>query len=341
VRPPRTLARIAITILVLTASVTSAPALSAATQARCSQTDVPVTYGLLLTGKVHGQLCLPATGTPATVQLLMHGGTYNRYYWDLPVQGYSYQRDMAANGIATFAIDALGSGDSTQPPSLLITGTEEASSVHQVVQKLRAGSVGGIRFSRIVLVGHSMGSGITTLEASTYHDVDGVILTGMTHSMDLLALAAVFVDGVRPAVLDPVLSKRLSDPGYVTTMPATRHLFHDPGLVESIVLAADETTKDQVAATVVPDLLTLAFLSPLSRSINVPVLIANGANDSLFCAFNCASPAALLAAEGPYFSPAADLEVHLTPQAGHAVALSRNAADHSAAIRTWMSEHFG
>ncbi len=334
-RPLRTLAGIVITFLFFT----STPALSATPAARCTETDVPVTYGPLLPGTVHGQLCLPGSGTPRTVQLLVHGGTYNRFYWDIPIDGYSYQRDMAANGIATFAMDALGSGGSTQPPSALITGTIEASAVHQVIQKLRGGGVGGARFDRVVLVGHSMGSGITILEATSYHDIDGLILTGMTHSMDLVALGLVFVDGVRPAALDPVLSQRASDPGYVTTMPATRHLFHDPGVVDAAMLVADEATKDQVAATVVPDLLTLAFLSPLSRSVNVPVLIANGAQDSLFCTYNCASEATLQAAEAPYFT--APLEIHLTPQAGHSVALSVNAADHRAAIRDWMGRHSG
>jgi pimeloyl-ACP methyl ester carboxylesterase len=341
VRPPRTLARTLIAILALSAVVASAPTLSAASQVRCTETDLPVTYGLLLPATVHGQLCLPSTPTK-TVQLLMHGGTYNRYYWDLPYDSgrYSYQRDMAANGIATFAIDGLGSGRSTQPLSALVTGTTEASAVHQVIRQLRAGSVGGIRFDTVVLAGHSMGSGVTILEAATYHDVDGVILTGTTHSMNLVALAAVFVDGVRPALLDPVLAQRGSDPGYVTTMPGTRRLFHDPGLVAAGVLAADEATKDQVPATVVPDLLTLAFTSPLSVGITVPVLIANGQSDSLFCAFSCASEDTLLAAEAPFFSPAAHLAVHLTPQAGHSVALSTNAPDHRQAIRAWMTKHF-
>jgi pimeloyl-ACP methyl ester carboxylesterase len=325
VRPHRTLARTVITVLTLTASVTSAAA--ADTSVRCTETAIPVTYALLLTGTVHGQLCLPAK-TPTTVQLLMHGGTYNRYYWDLPYDGgrYSYQRDMAANGVATFAIDALGSGQST-----------EAGVLHQVVAKLRAGAVGGVRFGRVVLVGHSMGAGITVLEATTYHDVDGVVLTGMTHSMDLVALAGIFVDGVRPALLDPVLGERGSDPGYVTTMPGIRNLFHDPGVVDPGVVDADEATKDQVPATVVPDLLTLAFESPLSRSINVPVLIANGASDALFCAYACGSERSLMTAERPYFT--SELTVHLTPRAGHAVALSTNAADHRTAIRTWMGTH--
>lgn len=335
-RPHRTLARILITVLTLTASVTSAAA--ADTSVRCTQTDVPVTYTLLLTGTLHGQLCLPAE-TPTTVQLLMHGGTYNRYYWDLPYGDgrYSYQRDMAANGIATFAVDGLGSGASTQPLSEVLLGTTQADALHQVVAKLRAGAVGGVRFGRVVLVGHSMGSGITVLEATTYHDVDGVVLTGMTHSMDLVALAGIFVDGVRPALLDPVLANRRSDPGYVTTMPGMRRVFHDPGLTDPGVIDADEATKDQVPATVVPDLLTLAFESPLSRSINAPVLIANGASDALFCAYVCASESSLMAAEKPYFT--SELTVHLTPQAGHAVALSTNAADHRTAIRTWMGTH--
>jgi pimeloyl-ACP methyl ester carboxylesterase len=336
VRPHRTLARTVITVLTLTASVTSAAA--ADTSVRCTETAIPVTYALLLTGTVHGQLCLPAK-TPTTVQLLMHGGTYNRYYWDLPYDGgrYSYQRDMAANGVATFAIDALGSGQSTQPPSEVVLGSTEAGVLHQVVAKLRAGAVGGVRFGRVVLVGHSMGAGITVLEATTYHDVDGVVLTGMTHSMDLVALAGIFVDGVRPALLDPVLGERGSDPGYVTTMPGIRNLFHDPGVVDPGVVDADEATKDQVPATVVPDLLTLAFESPLSRSINVPVLIANGASDALFCAYVCGSETSLVTAERPYFT--SELTVHLTPRAGHAVALSTNAADHRTAIRTWMGTH--
>jgi pimeloyl-ACP methyl ester carboxylesterase len=308
---------------------------------RCTDTTLPV-FLTLLPQAVHGRLCTPVGTTPRTVQLLVHGGTYNSQYWDLPFDHgrYSYQRDMAARGFATFAIDCLGSGTSSQPLSALVTGTAQASVIHQVVGKLRAGLVGGTVFNRVVLVGHSMGSGITVLEAGTYRDVDGVIFTGMTHSMDLLALTGVFVDGIRPALLDPVLARRGGDPGYLTTMPTTRRLFHDPGEVEPGVLDADETTKDQVATTVVADLLPLGFMSPLSLAINAPVLIVNGDRDSLFCAFNCASEAQLLAAETPYFAPAAQLEVRLVPRAGHAVALAKNAPVYRSAVADWLNRHF-
>jgi pimeloyl-ACP methyl ester carboxylesterase len=295
----------------------------------------------LLPQTVRGQLCLPADSTPRTVQLLVHGGTYSRAYWDTGDERYSYQRNMAAAGFATFAIDCLGAGESSQPLSALLTGTTQASVVSQVATKLRTGAVSGTPFGKVILVGHSMGSGIVVVAAATFRGVDGVILTGMTHSMDLLALTGIFVDGVRPALLDPRLSQRGGDPGYVTTMPGTRGVFHYPGDVSPDIVAADEATKDQVPATVVPDLITLAFTGPLSVGINVPVLIANGTKDTLFCAYNCSGPAALRAAEAPFFSSAAQLTVHLTPNAGHSVALSEHAAEHRTAIRDWVSKRFG
>jgi len=306
---------------------------------RCTETDLPVTLDLL-PQTVHGNLCLPASGIPKTVQLLVHGGTYNRLYWDLPnvPTRYSYQQDMADHGLATFAIDALGSGASSQPLSALITGTGLASMVHQVIGQLRAGRVGGTRFARVVLIGHSMGSGIVALESATYHDVDGVVLTGFSHSINDLMLTQIFVDGVRPAALDPVLSQRNSDLGYVTTMPGTRRLFYDPGLVDDDVLTADESTKDQVAATVVPDLLTLAFTSTLTRSVTAPVLIANGTQDTLFCAFHCASLDDLRSAEAPFFT--SQLTVFLLPGSGHSLGLSHDAPDYRVAVRDWVSARF-
>jgi pimeloyl-ACP methyl ester carboxylesterase len=329
------------TVSTLLAGILSGTPASAAPEVRCTETMLPVMVALL-PQTVHGKLCVPVGSTPKTVQLLVHGGTYNSQYWDLPFDSgrYSYQRDMAARGYATFAMDCLGSGGSSQPLSALITGTTQASVVHQVIGKLRAGKVGGTRFDKIVSVGHSMGSGITAMEASTYRDVDGVIFTGMSHSMDILELTRVFVDGVRPALLDPVLARRGGDPGYITTMPTTRGLFHEPGDVEPGIVDADEATKDQVAATVVADLLPLAFLSPMTRSINVPVLITNGAVDSLFCAFTCGSEEQFKAAEDPYFSPEAQLTVRLLPRAGHAIALAANAPAYRTAVHEWMKTHF-
>ncbi|HEV8558395.1 MAG TPA: alpha/beta fold hydrolase [Actinophytocola sp.] len=336
----RPLKVVAASLIVVLAGALGTSPVTAAPEISCTETDLSVTL-TLLPQNVHGKLCRPVGGVPTMVQLLVHGGTYNGQYWDLPYDSgrYSYQRDMAGRGLATFAIDLPGSGASSQPLSALITGTGLASVVHQVAGKLRSGKVSGTRFDRVILVGHSMGSGIAALAAATYRDVDGVILTGFSHSMDLLALTGIFVDAIQPAPLDPVLGARGSDPGYVTTIPGTRNVFYDPGAVEPGVLTADEATKDQVAATVVPDLVTLAFTSTLTRSITAPVLIANGERDTLFCAFHCTAPADLTAAESPYFT--SRLDVFLLPQTGHSLALSPTAPTYRAAVTNWITTQFG
>ncbi|RKT54900.1 alpha/beta hydrolase [Saccharothrix australiensis] len=333
-RPLRTLAATAL----LTAALVTPPARAST---GCADTDLPVSLGLFAQ-TAHGRLCLPAGTPPDAVQLLVHGATYNRTYWDLPHRAhhYSYQRDMARRGIATFAVDAIGSGDSSRPLSTLISGSGQASVVHQVVGRLRAGVLGH-SFDRVVLVGHSMGSGLAVLVAAEHHDVDGVVLTGYRHSVDVARFTRLFVEGIRPAALDPALSRRGGDPGYLTTAPGARYLFHDPGVVEPGVLAADEETKDQVPATVVPDLLPPAFLSPLSRRIDVPVLLVNGARDAIFCAGRCESAAALLDAERPFFHPRTPVEAFVLPDAGHTLGYAPNAADYRAAVHDWMKAHFG
>ncbi len=207
----------------LLAGVLTAPQVAAESPVRCSEIDLPISVPTPRE-TMHGQLCTPASRTPTTVQLLIHGGTYNRLYWDLPYQPerYSYQRDMASHGYATFAVDRLGAGQSTKPPSVTLLDRVEAESIHQIIGHLRAGRVGGVRFDRVILVGHSLGSGVVTVEAATYHDVDGVILTGTSHQVSPVELAKSLAIYLHPVTLDPQLRKNVSDPGYFTTRPGLR-----------------------------------------------------------------------------------------------------------------------
>lgn len=340
-RPLRVLGTALFTALTLFTGSLAAVAESG--QPRCAEHELQVSFGLgLLRETVHGTYCAPAGAAPRTVQLLLHGGTYNRHYWNLPYAGgrYSYQQDMARQGLATFAMDTLGSGLSSKPLSALITGTAQADVVRQVAGKLRAGALGGAKFQKVVLVGHSMGSAIAILAAAGHRSFDGVVLTGASHSVNLLALTGIFVKGITPVLLDPKLGGESLDPGYLTTWPGTRGVFHEGGSVEPEVVEADDATKDQVPATVVADLLPFGFILPVSKAITVPVLIANGTRDNLFCSFHCKDEKTFLASERASFGPEAKLAVHLVPGAAHAVALSRGAAAHRAGIRDWLSKHF-
>lgn len=324
----------------------AAPQAAAASPVRCSEIDLPVSVPTPRE-TVHGQLCMLAGSAPTTVQLLIPGGTYNSVYWDFPYepQRYSYQRDMASHGYATFVVDQLGTGQSTKPPSAILLSSVEAAAMHQVVGHLRAGRVGGVRFDRVVLVGHSLGSGIATLEAATYHDVDGVILTGATHQQPPVSLAKIFATGVHPVTLDPRLSKNGSDPGYITTKPGQREaLSYSTRNADPQVIATDEATKDQASLAAIATGEVLGLLGPTSLLIDVPVLVAVGEKDIVFCGFlgrDCSSAEALRRGESLYFGPAAELSTYVLPESGHAMALHKNAGDYREATRSWLRERFG
>lgn len=323
-----------------------APAASAA-GVQCSLTTLPVA-GPTGPATVSGQLCTPAGSNPATIQLLVHGGTYNRAYWDLPgvPESYSYQRNMAREGRSTFAVDRLGTGASTRPPSLPMLISVEARALHDVVTHLRSGSVGGTAYQKVIIVGHSVGSGIVAMEAATYHDVDGVILTGMTHMPNVPALTLGAALGLQPVFLDNVLAHLSSDPLYFTTRPGARTgLFYAMNDAEQIVVDADEATKDQVSVPGMGTVAVFGIVLPTTLGINVPVFQAVGTQDVLFCGLlalrDCSDANSLRAQEAPYYSSAARLETYVLPGAGHSLALHRNAEDYRDATRAWLSFQFG
>jgi pimeloyl-ACP methyl ester carboxylesterase len=346
-RSSRALALSLLTGCAVLAGLLVIPTSATAAAPKCTVVSVPVTVTLLLPMTVRGQLCLPPSGAPKTVQLLLHGATYNRVYWDLPYKPeiFSYQRDMAMNGMATFAVDELGVGESTRPLSTLLTGVAQASAVHQLVDELRAGGVGGVRYEKVVLVGHSAGSAIAVVEAAKYHDVDGVVITGVTHLPNVPVVVGDVVFGLHPVTLDPQLAPRGGDPGYLTSKPGTREvMYHWPATLDPLAVQADEAyTKDQVSLTSLLDIISVGLVSPVSVGIDVPVLLVNGTNDTGFCGLvrDCSTAEALRAQEAPYFSPAAQLSVYVLAGAGHSVALATNAPAYRKVTRDWLRRYVG
>lgn len=311
----------------------------------CQSYTVPVTLGLLPVS-MRGTLCVPSPGPVAAVQVLLHGGSYNSYYWDFPYQPekYSYVRAANARGYATFSVDRIGYGQSTRPLSVLLTAGGHASTAHQVVGKLRAGQIGGTSFAKVLLAGHSFGAGIAALEAATYHDVDGVLLTGMTHHLSASNLITIVTADNYPAALDPKFG--LGYEGYLTSVPGTRDdTFHSPVDAEPAVVALDEQLKDVVSATEITSVVTEAFTLPVSLAVNAPVLLAVGSRDWLFCtgllASDCASAAALAATEAASFSAAACLHTYVLPDSGHSLNLSTRTEEYQDAVLDWADSVVG
>ncbi|SMC72882.1 alpha/beta hydrolase [Kibdelosporangium aridum] len=301
----------------------------------CVQADVPV-HTLTVIGTMHGTLCLPAGPTPDTVMVLVPGATYNSVYWDFPYQPntYSFTRAMTQAGYATFAVDRLGTGQSTRPLSAQLTALVQADAVHDVIQALRAGSVGGTAFSKVIVGGHSLGSIISIIEAATYQDVDALLVTGASHQLNTVNSATLVTVHLRSVALTPGFPNH--DAGYLTTVPGHRKpAFHDPDFVEPAVIALDEATKDVVSSVEAPDGLTLGVFAPYSALVDVPVMVTIGERDPIFCGALAQCTALFQVVERPYYLGAPSVDFFVLPTAGHSINLNPDAPAMHDAVVDW------
>ena len=290
---------------------------------RCQDVHIPAT---IASGAVtmYGKFCMPLIGKPKTVQLLVHGATYNHRYWDFPGFDGKYSYTAVANmaGYATLAIDRLGTGDSTRPPSAQVTYDAQISTINQVVQALRKG-IGGHKFQNVMLIGHSFGSAYSIGVAATYKSVDAVILTGNGHQVSKLTQQQ-SVDFFHPANSEVRFSQL--DAGYLTTIPGTRDdggFLYDMSKADPKVVEQDEATKDVISTAEFST--RPANLGTLSKDIKVPVLIFDGQQDTHYCgegANDCSSTAAFYDAEKPFYTTCLAMSF---VQSGHDIGLHTNA----------------
>ncbi|GLY54675.1 alpha/beta hydrolase [Lentzea sp. NBRC 102530] len=306
-----------------------------AAQTTCEDVYTPVQFGLVKQ-TMYGRLCVPQGAK--TLQVLVPGGTYTSGYWDIPVDGdkRSVVRAMNSAGVATMAVDRIGSGKSTKPLSILVDVPNQAQAVHQVIEKLRP------RFTKVLVGGHSIGSAIAMAEAGTYKDVDGVLITGMTHQWDYVRAVPALTNLV-PALLDAKLSLRGLDVGYLTTVAGSRYrMFHAPGPENTAVNAWDEANKDVVSAG---EFVTTALMSnlvlPVSALIDVPVMTMQ-TSDDYFCGTpplgaDCSSASALVRSEKPFYPRAPRVDGFVVSGYGHVFNFDTKVADeYHAALVAWQ-----
>lgn len=308
--------------------------------------DVTIPVSLAGTGPatehLYGRLCTPATPPAATtVQVLLSGITYDHTYWDLPGPSahparYSFVAHASAAGFATLNLDRIGIGRSSHPDGLLVTIDSDAATAHQAIQAMR-----GDGFRNVVLVGHSYGSWTAWYEASRYHDVDAVVLSGVSHGVNVTASARLAPILTYPATLDPQLGNRYTDPTYLTTPPGLRdEMFHTPERVDPSLVAFDEAHKSTVTVGEI-DNFPLILAHPLD--IRVPVLLANGSADPLFCGLggaDCTSASSLVRSERPHLgSQVPEIDGFILSGAGHDLNYAPNAEQWFAAAQAWITQH--
>lgn len=301
----------------------------------------PVTLPVALTAdgpadwEVYAELFLPEGEAPAAVQVLVPGFTYDHRYWTVP-GSYNYVTAMVLAGYAVLALDRIGTGRSTRPPAAEVTADSNGHVLHQVVQALRAGRFGP-SFETVIAVGHSYGSGVVLVEDGAHHDVDGLVLTGMLHTQAPLHARA--IDLFHQASQDELLKDRADWPeNYATHKPGYRsQLLEAAGKVEPAISAYNEAIKD-TATLGEGQTLAQTYSPELSRAVRVPTLIVVGALDQLFSAGEGAGQAdtdAVLARERGCYPEAAELEIAVMPETGHALTIHPSAPEFYALVADW------
>ncbi|MET0132869.1 MAG: alpha/beta fold hydrolase [Kibdelosporangium sp.] len=265
--------------------------------------DVAAPGGRDESWRLAGDLYLPPGGQPDTVQVLLSGLTYDRRYWLAP-GACNYVRHMVADGHAVLALDRIGTGDSSRPPAGQVTVQANVDTLHQLVGVLRSG-IGGIRpFSRVIAVGHSLGTGIAVVGAAQYRDFDALVLTGLTHTLGPLYPEA--VGSLEPAAGMPE--------GYLTTRHGKRSVLYEAaGRVDRKAAEYHEATKSTVTigegATV-----DEIYRQDHAAAVDVPVFLVMGREDKLFIGAG---------KERDFYTGAPGFELFLVPEAAHSLNVHR------------------
>ncbi|KAM3065312.1 hypothetical protein ACMFMG_004304 [Clarireedia jacksonii] len=140
------------------------------------------TTSISATYTIFSRLCVPVNATHGsinTVQFLTHGGTLDHTYWDF-AYNYSYVDAAAEKGYATFSYDRLGIGKSQHPDPLQVVQLNvQVQLAHTIISALKGGKYGGVAFTHVVGVGHSLGSAVTQSISANYpDDFSALLLTG-------------------------------------------------------------------------------------------------------------------------------------------------------------------
>ncbi len=269
-----------------------------------------------------------------TLLVLVHGFTYDHRYWDFP-SGPSFVTAAEAAGYAVLNLDRLGTGYSSRPDGSILGLAQDAYSIHEVIQTVGNGALSGFKFGKVVLVGHSAGSVLSALEASTYHDVSGVVLTGVSHTAG--SGAADSIAAVIPVDADPVLATQGYPADYITFVAgAIGQLFYYPATSIPSVIATNESLKG--AGAVADEQAIGGFVShtlPVT-GITVPVLEVFGAKDVIVGDLNTAQT---IGQEPGFYPNSPSVQVVAIPNTGHDLALSTTALETDLVIGTWLVRH--
>ncbi|CDO31281.1 alpha/beta hydrolase [Mycolicibacterium porcinum] len=275
-------------------------------------------------------------GEAGGVLLCLAGGTYDKRYWHLDIDGhpgYSFGEHLAAAGFVVIAVDHLGIGESTDPAAsgplgldLLAKGDAEVA--RQIRERLPSGElhehIPPIT-APLIGVGHSMGACLTTMVQATTHPYGAVVLLGYG-----VQVTNVYENTVGAGDLEQRIQQTIELSCQITGAdPTDSHTFAPrsylsdlfyAGEVPQVVIDADSAVQSRVPVRAAAEVTTPGIVERYAPLVDVPVFLAFGA--------------AMDVSPNPYAEPtnytgSPDVTMHLVPKSGHC----HNFASHR--VRLW------
>jgi pimeloyl-ACP methyl ester carboxylesterase len=184
---------------------------------------------------------------PRTVMLYLSGFDTAEWTWHLKdVAGYDYATEMAQLGHVSLTVDMLGYGASDHPPGEQICLGSQADVTHQLITQLRSAQYtvdGGtpLAFSKVALAAHDVGGPVAEIEAYSYKDVDGLVLTEWVDAVGTPFILAILQSRTAFCLAGGEDIQPGGPGGYVFFGPPDEEfrsdLFHqaDPAVVDAVV----------------------------------------------------------------------------------------------------------
>ena len=334
-------------------------------QGLCQDFNVPVAVDGLPDAQLYLEYCAPPEAlSNGTLIFMVHTTNHNHYGWDPPNQRYSQVRSALKSGFSVVNIDRLGTGQSTLPPSDMVTIDRVITAIHGVVVKLRDGSLTGTAHSSIVWLGSSFGAMYSWQHEGKYPgDFDGFVLNGIHHKAKIsFAQFALGGEAIISVCQDPVFGVMLSDCGYlVDAIGFKGALYYDepnaaPGMISGSHWEA-RLLRDVVSANLLLESVPFIGIAPgpegpqeipvdvatsPSQNVSKPTLVVIGENDPIYCGgpegYVCDEPT-IRAFEAPYYSNAPVFDVFVPKDTGHVINLHMNGPESMDFQHRWVIDN--
>ncbi|KAK3669329.1 hypothetical protein LTR78_010791 [Recurvomyces mirabilis] len=312
---------------------------------------------------IYAELCSPpGNGTVVkkdAIQILTHGAVFDHRYWDVDLKRseYSYVQAALNAGYTVLNYDRLCNGLSDKPDAYTLGhGLNELQILRVLTEIVRAGTLNSHlhsgstlpstpAFDKVVHVGHSSGSQLTTALLTSYGNLsDAAILTGLLFADHLLPTATLALGFTFAPENNPVLFGGYPS-GYIVPSDVGRiqaGFFHrvndtDPAGFTDEALAYAESVKSPLATGEWLSLRGLLNVGP-SAEFKGAVEFFAAEFDELVCDGDCRNdydPAVLQVV----YPHAEAVEVYLQPGAGHGLTLHRNASGGYGVMLDFLGKH--